>query len=436
MENQEHLDILKRGVEVWNKWREEHSEIQPQINGASLNGVNLSEINLSGSHITNSFFGGTKFIGANLHGVVMHVSTVNDADLSGADLSEGNFSGVNFTQANLFRANFTRTYLMRANFRGANLCEANLNEALLSGAEFYFANLGKANLIRADLSTAILTNAWLNMADLSKANLGGSYLVSALLSEANLTDAYLKGANFSDADLSDANLKDANLSRAILVGTNLTRANLTNCFVHGISCWDVELEGTIQLNLVITPSRQPTITVDNLEVAQFIYLLLNNQKIRDVIDTIASKVVLILGRFTPRRKAILDDLKEELRKQNYSPVVFDFDRPENRDFTETARTLAHMSCFILADITEPSSIPQELQAIVPDLEVPVQPLLEEGEKQYAIFPDLRKYSWVFPVYHYKDQVSLIASLKKEIIEPADKKARELAVEKARRLERP
>jgi uncharacterized protein YjbI with pentapeptide repeats len=76
------------------------------------------------------------------------------------------------------------------------------------------------------------------------------HLVSALLCEANLTDAYLKGANFSDADLSDANLKDANLSRAILVGTNLTRANLTNCFVHGISCWDVELEGIIQLNLV------------------------------------------------------------------------------------------------------------------------------------------------------------------------------------------
>jgi len=50
------------------------------------------------------------------------------------------------------------------------------------------------------------------------------------------------------------------------------------------------------LNLIITDDNEPTITVDNLEVAQFIYLLLNNQKIRDVIDTITSKVVLILGR--------------------------------------------------------------------------------------------------------------------------------------------
>ena len=67
-------------------------------------------------------------------------------------------------------------------------------------------------------------------------------------------------------------------------------------------CWDVQHEGTIQLNLVITPPRLPTITVDNLEIAQFIYLLLNNENIRNVIDTITSKVVLILGRFTPERK--------------------------------------------------------------------------------------------------------------------------------------
>ena len=42
--------------------------------------------------------------------------------------------------------------------------------------------------------------------------------------------------------------------------------------------------------------------------------MLHNQKIRDVIDTITSKAVLILGRFTPERKAVLDALREELRR--------------------------------------------------------------------------------------------------------------------------
>jgi hypothetical protein len=52
--------------------------------------------------------------------------------------------------------------------------------------------------------------------------------------------------------------------------------------------------------------EEPIITVDNIEVAQFIYLMLHNEKIRDVIDTITSKAVLILGRFTGERKAVLD----------------------------------------------------------------------------------------------------------------------------------
>src|SRR5207302_5085511 len=140
---------------------------------------------------------------------------------------------------------------------------------------------------------------------------------------------------------------------------------LTNCFVYGISVWNIQTEGAIQDNLVITRRDEPTITVDNLEVAQFIYLLLNNQKIRQVIDTITSKVVLILGRFTPERKAILDALRDELRKQNYLPVLFDFEKPKDRDFTETVSTLAHLARFIIADLTEPNSIPHEVATIIP-----------------------------------------------------------------------
>jgi hypothetical protein len=74
--------------------------------------------------------------------------------------------------------------------------------------------------------------------------------------------------------------------------------------------------GAIQSDLIITDWFDPIIVVDNIEIAQFLYLLLNNQNIRHVIDTITSKVVLILGRFTPERKAILDAIRDELRKRN------------------------------------------------------------------------------------------------------------------------
>ena len=59
--------------------------------------------------------------------------------------------------------------------------------------------------------------------------------------------------------------------------------------------------GATQQNLVITDDGEPEITVDNIEVAQFIYLLLHNQNFRDVIDTIGEKGVLLLGRFTEGR---------------------------------------------------------------------------------------------------------------------------------------
>src|SRR5205823_2521468 len=85
--------------------------------------------------------------------------------------------------------------------------------------------------------------------------------------------------DLSKADLNYADLSDANLSRADLVETNLSKANMTNCSIYGISAWDVQLEGAKQGSLVITQKNEPIITVDNLKIAQFIYLLLNNEEI-------------------------------------------------------------------------------------------------------------------------------------------------------------
>ena len=100
--------------------------------------------------------------------------------------------------------------------------------------------------------------------------------------------------------------------------------------MFGVSAWNVRLEGELQSNLIITPDDEFPVEVDNLDVAQFICLLLNNEKVRSVIDTITSKVGLILGRFPPGRKAVLDAIRHELRKCNYSPILFDFEKPPAR----------------------------------------------------------------------------------------------------------
>ena len=303
----------------------------------------------------------------------------------------------------------------RPDLSGANLNEANL----------FWANLNEANLSCANLDGANLGGASLNGASLGGASLSWANLFRAKLLEANLNGANLSGANLSGANLSGADLSEADLSRANLVETDLTEADLIGCRTYGVSAWDLKLEKAKQQDLVITRPNEPAITVDNIEVAQFIYLMIDNQKIRDVIDTITSKAVLILGRFTNERKAVLDALREELRKRNYPPILFDFAVPATRDITETVSLLARMARFIIADLTDPSSIPKELEAIVPELAVPVQPLLEGSSRPYAMFKDYWKYEWVLPVYRYEGFEPLLATLAEKVIAPAEGKVKAL-----------
>jgi hypothetical protein len=198
---------------------------------------------------------------------------------------------------------------------------------------------------------------------------------------------------------------------AQLIEANLTNAKLTGCRIYGISAWNLKLEGAQQTDLIITHDEEPIVTVDNLEVAQFIYLLLHNEKIRDVINTIGKKGVLILGRFT-ERKDVLETLRVALRQRGYVPIVFDFERPTDRDFTETVMTLAGMCLFIIADITRPKSVPLESQAIVPNYMIPFVPIIQEGEEPFSMFKDLEnKYRWVLKPLSY-DSVETLESVRK------------------------
>jgi uncharacterized protein YjbI with pentapeptide repeats len=373
MANQEQLAILRQGVEVWNQWREEHSIIKPCLSGANLSRADLSRANLIGVDLS----------GANLMGATLEIT-----DLSGADLT------------------------------GSYLTYSNLHYTWFMGADLRGAHIRKASLVRANLD-----GAKLNYIDLSESNLTG-----ATLNEANLTRANLSKTDLTGVELIGAHLSHANLSRAILVETNLTGAILNNCNVYGVSVWSVQLEGATQSNLVITSEKEPTITVDNLKIAQFIYLLLNNVEVREVIDTITSQVVLILGRFSGERKTVLEILKHELRTQNYSPVAFDFEESGRPDFRETVRTLANMARFVLIDLTDLENVLDEIVKVVPYCRVPIQPFLFLDNHQYTYnqFLDLRhKHRWVLPLFRYQDNSDLLASFQEKIIQPAKEKSEEL-----------
>jgi hypothetical protein len=288
----------------------------------------------------------------------------------------------------------------------------------------------KRSRAKPDLSRAVLVDRELRGINLSDANLERTILRGTTLSRANLTGASLQRADLRTASLRRARLDGADLTGAILrhaslAETSVEDACLEGCEIYGIAVWNLKGKPRTQANLSIRASpREPSIQVDDLEVAQFVYLLLNNEKIKQIVDTVGKKAVLILGRFSAERKAVLAALKDELRRYGYLPILFDFDKPQGRDLTETITTLARMSRFIVADLTDPKSIPQELASIVPDLpSVPVAPLLLAGGRPYAMFEHLQRYGWVLPVVRYKDTADLLRKLAKSVIEKAESKAR-------------
>ena len=308
----------------------------------------------------------------------------------------------------LFGANLNgRDLCGGINFSYTDLCEAQLEGAQLAGANFHQANLAHANLEGANL----------------------------------------EGANFCRADLyetdfSQAMLKGANLQGVQMARTDFSGATLIDCHLYGMSAWDLILDGTTQRDLLIRymlfshEGKNPEwvedhVTVDDLKTAQFIYLLLCNKNIRNVVDGATSKTVLILGRFTQEKLALLNKIREELRRQDFVPMLYNFATPENRGNTGTIEILARLSKFIIADISDPLSVPHELGVLVQHMRrTPILPLLEKGAATYSMFDDFRAYPWVMAVHEYTDDDSFMPDLISKI-EQAGQKVNELRVQSRR-----
>ena len=398
MANRWHLSILYQGARVWNAWREDH----PRVKTPNLSQADLREFSLTGYNLTR----------ANLSQADIRNADLSEANLRGANLKGANLEGTSFRGAEIWQADLSHATLLRADLQATNLIEANLRGANLQGAVLNRAEIWQADLTKANLCEATLV----------RADLDGSKLIESDLRRADLIETNLRFAN-----LSGANLEGADLSRANLVRTNLSKANLSNCRIYGISAWKTNLNGATQSNLIISDHKESIITVDNLELAQFIYLLIDNAELRNIIDSVGRKVVLILGRFTPKRKAVIEAIRTELRNWNYVPVVFDFEKPTNRDMTEVVRTLAHLSRFVIADLTDPSSVPHELMSFVPFLpSVAVQPIINKGKQPYTMFEDnLGRYPWVLPIHEYETEDQLIAEIHDKIIRPTEDKVKEI-----------
>src|SRR5689334_10355719 len=122
MANQQHLDLLKQGVEIWNHWRKEHPDIRPDLRESKLICMGLRE----GDHRNAKIWRRdpsrillTEAFGEQLDEAVVHGANLRGGNLSGADLSGADLSG-----ADLSGADLSESYLTETTLFGADLVRA------------------------------------------------------------------------------------------------------------------------------------------------------------------------------------------------------------------------------------------------------------------------------------------------------------------------
>jgi uncharacterized protein YjbI with pentapeptide repeats len=406
MANAGHIDIVRDRIDHWNEWRRKNTKVVPDFAGADLSELNLAGANLAKADFSSAKLAGTNLSGANLARAKFFRADLSQADLSRANLFKANLSQADMAGANLNGADLTGAFLIRANLSGASLLQA-----CMKGA-----NLGQASLFRAKLVGAVLSQASFFKADLSEAD----------LSEANLEGANLQEAVLERTNLRSANAANANFCFATLLRTNLENAVLDNCAVYGTSLWDVNMTESRQRDLDIMPAQQPVLSVDSLQTAQLVGMLLHHEKARYEVFSITLNTVLVIGRFPPERKPVLLAIKEALRRVDYSPLVLDFHLPGSGDKNEIVKTLGKMSRFVIADLTDDRRIAETLDAVVHFLpSIPIQPIGQKGSEQGDANSHYRKYRWVLPIWRFTDPNDMAERIGREVIAPAEQKASEI-----------
>ncbi|MFT5524589.1 MAG: hypothetical protein ACI9G1_003403 [Pirellulaceae bacterium] len=378
MPNKTHADILKQGVEHWNRFRDQTNRER----------VDLSELDLNGAKLR-----GANLVRANLRGASLREAQLAETHLKGADLTGADITG--------------------ANFEHTNARETTFDHVQGQGTRFLVATLRGASFRNADLRRSTFYRAYLRQTDFTAADLSGARLAKAQLERANLQDA---------------TLCNADLRSATLVRTNLDGADLTGAHVYGVGVWNASMRNATQQEMRISRTiAEPPLFVDSLNAAQLISLMVDNEDIRGLLNSLSSRIVLILGRFTEQRKQILDLIRDTIGVLGYAGVLFDFERPEKRSFIEVIKTLASISRFVIVDLTDPKVVHQEMDVILREFpSVPVRPILKHDHPvPVSLLDHAQRRALVLPIFRYRDSQHLLAEMEGQVIAPAEKRAKEL-----------
>jgi len=365
------------------------------------------------------------------------LTQVGRGDFPEIDLDKSNLSGAILDECNLKGSYLEHSILAFTSLKGVLLDHSHLRGSRIIISDFggggnprktiYGIELeGLAHFEDADFEDTLVIGT-----DLRYGRFDESKFISATMPYMDFRNGSFFHCDFTDAYMPDVCLQGADLRHSTLVRTNLARANISGAKVFGAGVARVNLEGTIQKDLIVTPDGEPVITADDLYMAQDISNFLENKVIGRSIETWKDKAVTIFGSFHPdEQKSQLLKIKDKLREKNYLPIVYDFTRPANQpNIKETSTTLARLSKFIIIDLTSSGKeTKKELEGVASGVpSVVVVPILRKGEAVPSNFNRLKeshKLRILDPV-EYRDSNELFNVLDIKVIGAAEVRLKEL-----------
>jgi uncharacterized protein YjbI with pentapeptide repeats len=339
---------------------------------------------------------------------------LHKADLQRVVLPAAEFRKVNFRKTIWTGARIEDSLFVECSFQQAQFTPSAVRTTVFENCEF------RSTTVAANVDHCLFKDCRLDGYRLGRCAFPGTTFRDCSLKGVDLVGVDLAGACFENCDL-----EGANLSRAILRNASFDRCNLhgaiwsnadiegvsvTRSEIYGISLWGTRGEPALARELSLTkPGDSASLEIDALHIAVFVASLMEGNGVRELVDGLSSTLVLILGRFSPEHKPVLDEIRARLRELGYTAIVFDSSVPRLRDTSETVAVLARLSRFVIADLTEPRSAPYELRSFVTESKTPLQ-VVTRGEPPFSMFADLEKLPWVLPSREFTGISDLVDAL--------------------------
>jgi len=232
MANAEHLAILRKGREVWDRWREEYPEVIPDLTKADLRGMYFGMFNLDYVDLQDAEIVGD--------------SDLDEPDENGYGKLQGyNPSSANFTQASLRGANLSGLSFSNLDdsypdrdLKSVDLRGADLTEAKLCGAYIRGARLGELIIESSNWHLAeVLIEPYRYERREIPTKLKGANLARACLDNVNLNNLDLSGANLAEASLIETQVLGTDFRDAIFTGACLQDWHINSATkLDGVKC--------------------------------------------------------------------------------------------------------------------------------------------------------------------------------------------------------